>query len=234
MVSTYEAPALAHAKVAPKGSRKAELDYGAFLSTPGRGKTILPLLKGEVLFSQGDPGDHVYFIRKGRIKFSVVSKGGKEATIALLGPGDFAGQECIAARHALRLTTASAATDSEVLKIDKNEIIRALHEDRGFSYFFHRFLLERSISIQADLVDQLFNSSEKRLARMLLLLAQYSDENKPATLVPKISQETLATMIGTTRARVSYFMNRFRKLGFIEYDGELRVNSSLLNVVLHD
>lgn len=236
MVSTHEAPVLSATKVAHSGSRKPapSIDSGTFLSSSGKGKVVVPLLKGEVLFSQGDSGEHVFYIRKGRIRFSVVSKGGKEATIAMLGPGDFAGQECIAARHVLRFTTAKAVADSEILRIDKNEMIRALHEDRAFSDLFHRFLLERSISIQADLVDQLFNSSEKRLARMLLLLAQYGEEDKPATLVPKISQETLATMIGTTRARVSYFMNRFRKLGFIEYNGDLRVNSSLLNVVLHD
>ncbi|HLJ30141.1 MAG TPA: Crp/Fnr family transcriptional regulator [Candidatus Angelobacter sp.] len=221
-------------QTAPRKAILPPIDGGTFLSLPGKGKTVIPLAKGQILFSQGELGDNIFYIRKGRIKFSVVSKGGREATIALLGPGDFVGHECIAARSLLRLTTASAVSDSEVLRIEKHEMIRALHEDHGFSEFFNRFVLERSISIQADLVDQLFNSSEKRLARMLLLLAQYGEENKPGTVVPKISQETLATMIGTTRSRVNYFMNRFRKLGFIHYDGQLRVNSSLLSVVLRD
>ena len=231
-----EAPAPPEAKHRQSGAGKAGPPEkgSAFLSRPGKGKTVVPLVKGQVLFSQGEPGDNVFFIRKGRIKFSVVSKNGREATIAMLGPGDFAGHECIAVRTLLRLATASAVIDSEVLRIEKTEMIRALREDHAFSDFFHRFLLERSIDIQADLVDQLFNSSEKRLARMLLLLAQYGDEDKPGTVIPKVSQEVLATMIGTTRSRVNYFMNRFRKLGFIHYDGELRVNPSLLNIVLRD
>ena len=231
-----EAPVPSSTKREQSGLQKAgpPADGAAFLSRLGKGKTVVPLRKGQVLFSQGEPGANVFYIRKGRIRFSVISKAGREATIAMLGPGDFAGHECIAVRSLLRLATASAAIDSEVLRIEKNEMIRALHEDRALSDFFHRFLLERSINIQADLVDQLFNSSERRLARMLLLLAQYGEEDKPGIVVPRVSQEVLATMIGTTRSRVNYFMNRFRKLGFIHYDGELRVNPALLNVVLRD
>jgi CRP-like cAMP-binding protein len=219
-----------------RGSRKTEppVDGGTFLSLPGKGKTLVSLRKNQNLFLQGDPADSVFYIRSGRIKFTVISSAGREATIALLGPGDFVGYECIAANHLLRLATAAAVQATEVLRFEQSEMIRALQEDQSFSDLFHTFLLERSINIQADLVDQLFNSSEKRLARLLLLLAQYGKENQPVTVVPKISQETLATMIGTTRGRVNYFMNRFRKLGLIEYNGGLRVNSSLLNVVLHD
>jgi CRP/FNR family transcriptional regulator, cyclic AMP receptor protein len=164
----------------------------------------------------------------------VISSGGKEATIALLGEGDFVGEECIASAQLLRLTTATAITESAVLKIDKNEMVRALHEHHALSDIFVSYLLSRNIRVQEDLVDQLFNSSEKRLARALLLLAQFGKEGAPETVIPKISQEALAEMVGTTRSRINFFMNRFRKLGFIEYNGKLKVHRSLLGVILHD
>jgi CRP/FNR family transcriptional regulator, cyclic AMP receptor protein len=236
MRSRKEGSRSAPARPAQHGLQKTGpvVRVGPFLSLSGKGKVVVALKKNQTLFLQGEAGDSVFYIRKGRVRFTFTSKQGKEATIALLSPGDFVGHECIAVGHPFRMATAVAITDAEVLKIEKQEMIRALHEDDAFSDCFGAFLLDRSIRIQADLVDQLFNSSEKRLARLLLLLAQYGKQEKPAIVIPKISQETLATMIGTTRGRVNYFMNRFRKLGFIHYDGEVKVNSSLLNVILHD
>lgn len=203
-----------------------------FLANAGSGTTIVALRKKDIIFRQGGRSEAVYYIQEGRVKLAVVSKQGKEATIALLGSGDFIGEECIASQ-ALRLATATAITECTVLRIELKEMIRMLHQEHAFSEFFVSYLLARKSRIQADLVDQLFNSSEKRLARTLLLLAHFGKEGT-AEMVPKISQETLAEIIGTTRSRVSFFMNRFRKMGFVDYNGGLRVHSSLLNVVLHD
>jgi CRP-like cAMP-binding protein len=198
------------------------------------GRKIVDLKKGQTVFSQGEPAETVFYIQSGQIKLSVISSGGKEATIAMLGPKDFLGEECVANAQPLRLATAESLTEGAVLEIDKREMIRALHEHHALSDIFVSYLLSRNIRVQADLVDQLFNSSEKRLARALLLLAQFGKEGAPETVIPKISQETLAEMVGTTRSRINFFMNRFRKLGFIEYNGKLTVHSSLLGVVLHD
>jgi len=209
-------------------------DPESFLATAGVGRASLNLRKNEVLFTQGEPADAVFYIRKGKLKLAVVSEQGKEATIALLDAGEFVGEACVAAAQPLRQVTASAVTDCEVLRITRKEMVRVLHQEHAFSEVFVSFLLARNVRIQEDLVDQLFNSSEKRLARLLLLLAQFGKEGKPEKVIPKISQEMLAEMIGTTRSRVSFFMNRFRKLGFIAYNGTLEVHSSLLNVILHD
>jgi CRP/FNR family cyclic AMP-dependent transcriptional regulator len=176
----------------------------------------------------------VFYIQKGRVKLTVFSKRGKEATIALLGAGNFLGEECIAAIQPRRMATATTMTPATILRIERKEMVRVLHEEKLFSEVFVSYLLARNARIQEDLVDHLFNSSEKRLARALLLLAQFGKDGAPETVIPKMSQETLAEMIGTTRSRVSFFMNRFRKLGFIEYNGKLSVHSSLLNVILHD
>jgi len=209
-------------------------DTAAFLMSAGLGRRIVHLQPKEVFYSQGDPADSVFYLQKGRAKITVVSKTGKEATIAILSEGDFVGETALAAVPGLRLSTATAIVACIALKISLTEMIRVIHEERDFSDRFLRFLLDRSMRIQADLVDQLFNSSEKRLARILLLMAEFGQPGEPRPLVPKISQETLAEMIGTTRSRVSFFMNRFRKLGFIEYNGRIRVHKSLLNVILHD
>ena len=206
----------------------------AFLASAGVGRTIVDLKKGQRVFSQGDAATAVFYVQTGKIKLSVISKRGKEATIALLGAGNFLGEECIAAMQLQRVATATALIPSSLLKIERTEMVRVLHQEKLFSEVFVSYLLARNARVQEDLVDQLFNSSEKRLARALLLLAQFGKEGKPETVIPKISQETLADMIGTTRSRVSFFMNRFRKLGFIEYNGQLSIHSSLLNVILHD
>jgi CRP/FNR family cyclic AMP-dependent transcriptional regulator len=206
----------------------------AFLASAGVGRTIVDLKKGQNVFSQGDAATAVFYIQTGKIKLSVISKRGKEATIALLGAGNFLGEECIAAMQLQRVATATALIPSSLLRIERAEMVRVLHQEQLFSEVFVSYLLARNARVQEDLVDQLFNSSEKRLARALLLLAQFGKEGKPETVIPKISQETLADMIGTTRSRVSFFMNRFRKLGFIEYNGQLSIHSSLLNVILHD
>ncbi len=210
-------------------------DPAAFLATAGLGRTLVKLKTRQVLFSQGEPADAIFYIQKGRMRLTVVSKRGKEATIAMLGAGEFIGESCIAAAHAVRLTTAAAIADCDVLRIAREDMVRVLHEEHAFSDVFVSFLLARNARIQADLVDHLFNSSEKRLARILLLLAQFGKDSKPETVIPKISQETLAEMIGTTRSRVSFFMNRFRTMGFIKYSaGAMQIHGSLLNVVLHD
>jgi CRP-like cAMP-binding protein len=209
-------------------------DPESFLATAGVGRKLLILAKKEVLFTQGEPADTIFYIRNGKVKLTVVSDRGKEATIALLGAGEFAGESCIAAVQPLRQATATAIADSEVLRIARKDMVRVLHEQHAFSDVFVSFLLARNARIQEDLVDQLFNSSEKRLARTLLLLAQFGKEGKPEKVIPTISQETLAEMVGTTRSRVSFFMNRFRKLGFIKYNGSIEIHSSLLNVILHD
>jgi len=209
-------------------------DAAAFLANAGLGRRIVELKPGENFFSQGDPADSVFYLQKGRARVTVVSKVGKEATIMLLSARDFVGEEALASVSGLRLATATAVIGCAALKIMKEEMIRVMHEEHAFSDLFLTFLLARSMRIQADLVDQLFNSSEKRLARILLLMAEFGKSGEPETLIPKITQETLAEMIGTTRSRVSFFMNRFRKLGFIDYNGRVRVHKSLLNVVLHD
>ena len=204
-----------------------------FLSKVGQGKTSLISPKKHTIFSQGDSAEAVFYIQAGKVKLTVVSKQGKEAVVAILERGAFFGESCLAGQ-VIRTATASAVEDSTIVRIDKDAMIRVLHEEPTFAELFMAYLLEHTIRIQEDLVDQLFNSSEKRLARVLLLLAHFGKEGKPETVIAKISQETLAEMIGTTRSRVSYFMNKFRKLGFIDYNGELHVHSSLLNVVLHD
>jgi CRP-like cAMP-binding protein len=209
-------------------------DSAAFLASVGHGRRIVHLQPREFFFSQGDPADSVFYLQKGRAKVTVVSTIGKEATIALLTPHAFVGEEAIAATLGLRLASATAITACTALKITREEMIRVMHEEHEFSDLFMKFLLERSMRIQADLVDQIFNDSERRLARILLLMAEVGQQGDPEALIPKISQETLAEMIGTTRSRVSFFMNRFRNLGFIEYKERIRVHKSLMNVILHD
>jgi len=214
--------------------KKPAFQPETFLARNDLGGKIIELQKYQSLFCQGDDGDAIFYIQKGRIKLTVNSKRGKEATIALLGAGDFVGEECIAAVQPKRMATAAALTSCTVLRIARKEMVRVLHDQKEFSEGFVSYLLTRNIRFQEDLIDQLFNSSEKRLARALLLLAQFGKDGVPETVIPKVSQEILAEMIGTTRSRVSFFMNRFRKLGFIEYNGKLTVHSSLLNIVLHD
>ena len=206
----------------------------AFLANAGLGRSVIELKPHENFFSQGEPADAVFFLQKGRAKVTVVSKAGKEATITLLAPQDFVGEEALASIAGLRLATATAVTSCMALRITRDEMVRVMHEEHAFSDLFLSFLLARSMRVQADLVDQLFNSSEKRLARILLLMAEFGKQGEPETLISPITQEVLADMIGTTRSRVSFFMNRFRKLGFIEYNGRIRVHKSLLNVILHD
>jgi len=206
----------------------------AFLASAGLGRRTIELKPQENFFTQGDPADAVFYLEKGRAKVTVVSQAGKEATITLLTSRDFVGEEALAAVAGLRLSTATAVTACTAVKIMRNEMVRAMHEEHAFSDLFLSFLVARSMRVQADLVDQLFNSSEKRLARILLLMAEFGKAGEPEMLIPLITQETLAEMIGTTRSRVSFFMNRFRSLGFIEYNGRIRVHKSLLNVVLHD
>lgn len=213
---------------------KIKFDVAAFLASAGLGRSIIHLAPQNAFFSQGDPADAVFYLQVGRAKVTVVSAAGKEATISLLSAGDFVGEESLAAMAGVRLTTATAINACTALRISRQEMIHVMHEEHSFSDLFLKFMLERSMRIQADLVDQLFNSSEKRLARILLLMADFGHPGEPEQCLPKISQETLAEMIGTTRSRVSFFMNRFRKLGFIEYNGRIRVHKSLLSVVLHD
>jgi CRP/FNR family transcriptional regulator, cyclic AMP receptor protein len=213
---------------------KATFDAATFLLNAGLGRRIVEFKPKRTFFSQGGSADSIFYLQKGRAKITVVSKNGKEATIALLSAGDFVGEESLATVGGLRLTTATSITNCTALKIQREEMVRVMHEEHSFSDLFLKFLLARSMRTQADLVDQLFNSSEKRLARILLLLAEFGKPGEPESLIPAITQETLAEMIGTTRSRVSFFMNRFRKLGFIEYNGRIRVHKSLLNVVLHD
>jgi CRP/FNR family cyclic AMP-dependent transcriptional regulator len=207
---------------------------GEFLASAGLGRRIVQLKPEHVFFAQGTVADSIFYLQKGRAKLTVVSKKGKEATITLLGPGDFIGEESLAGGGGLRMATAAAVTACTALRIEREEMIQVMHEEHAFSDLFLKFLLARSMRTQADLVDQLFNSSEKRLARILLLMAEFGKPGEPEMLIPAITQETLADMIGTTRSRVSFFMNRFRKLGFIEYNGRIRVHQSLLNVILHD
>jgi CRP/FNR family transcriptional regulator, cyclic AMP receptor protein len=205
-----------------------------FLAQAGLGRRIVQLKPEHVFFSQGTAADSIFYLQKGRAKLTVVSQNGKEATITLLGAGDFVGEESLAGGGGLRMATASSITACTALRIEREEMIQVMHEEHAFSDLFLKFLLARSMRTQADLVDQLFNSSEKRLARILLLMAEFGQPGEPEMLIPAITQGTLAEMIGTTRSRVSFFMNRFRKLGFIEYNGRIRVHQSLLNVILHD
>jgi CRP-like cAMP-binding protein len=213
---------------------KPAFDVEAFLASAGVGRRIVHLEPKETFFAQGDPADSIFHLQKGRAKISVVSAAGKEATITLASAGDFVGEAALAAVPGLRMSTATAITACSALKIGREEMIRVMHEEHDLSDLFMKFLLARSMRIQADLVDQLFNSSEKRLARILLLMAEFGEPGEMKTLIPKISQETLAEMIGTTRSRVSFFMNRFRKLGFIDYKDRIHVHKSLLNVILLD
>jgi CRP/FNR family cyclic AMP-dependent transcriptional regulator len=208
-------------------------DLRTFFSTIEGGRTIVTLTKKQRVFVQGDSADAVFYIQRGKVRVSVVSNKGKEATIGVLHEGDFFGEGCLAGQQ-LRMATATAMTDCLLTRIDKKSMIAVIHRERAFSDMFVAYLLTRNIRYEEDLVDQLFNSSEKRLARILLLLAHFGKDGQPEVAIPKISQETLAEMVGTTRGRVNFFMNRFRKLGFVRYNGELEVHSSLLNVVLHD
>jgi CRP/FNR family transcriptional regulator, cyclic AMP receptor protein len=214
--------------------RRLPFDPKSFLAKVGEGRTISKYRKDQVVFSQGDLAEAVFYIQKGKVKVTVVSDQGKEAVVALLGAAEFCGEGCLAGQPR-RMATVTAMTDCTIMRLDKTRIIRVLHDEPGFSEVFISHLLARTIRVQEDLVDQLFNSSEKRLARLLLLLANFGKEGRPEPIIAKISQETLAEMIGTTRSRVSFFMNKFRRLGFVDYNGSgLEVHSSLLNVVLHD
>src|ERR1700682_4743119 len=212
---------------------KSSLDPRVFLAKVGVGKTILEFHKNQNIFSQGDVADTVFYLQKGRVRLTVLSEQGKEAVVAILEPGQFFGEGCLNG-HPLRMATTSALEECVITRLEKATMIATIHSEPEFSELFMSYLLSRNSRIEEDLIDQLFNSSEKRLARLLLLLANFGKEGRPEPIVGKFSQETLAEMIGTTRARVSFFMNKFRKLGFIEYNGKLEVHSSLLNMVLHD
>ena len=218
-----------------KSDKKARaFDPKKFLATIGAGRRVVVFPKKQAIFVQGDVADAIFYIQEGKVRLTVVSKAGKEATLGILSEGNFFGEGSLAGQP-LRMGSATAMTDCELLRIDKKAMMLALHREQTFSDLFVAYLLARNIRYEEDLVDQLFNSSEKRLARILLLLARFGKEGVPETVIPKISQETLAEMIGTTRSRVSFFMNRFRKLGFLDYGGDgLQVHSSLLNIVLHD
>jgi CRP-like cAMP-binding protein len=213
--------------------KHSKFDPKTFLSTIDGGRTVVNCPKKRTIFAQGDSADSVFYIQCGKVKLTVVATNGKEATIGILNEGDFFGEGCLTGQP-LRLCFATAVIDCSVMRIDKKSMMEVIHRERAFSDMFVAYLLARNIRYEEDLVDQLFNSSEKRLARILLLLAHFGKDGKPEVAIPKISQETLAEMVGTTRGRVNFFMNRFRKLGFVRYNGELEVHSSLLNVVLHD
>jgi CRP-like cAMP-binding protein len=215
-------------------SSSTAFDVAAYLATAGHDRRIIEFAPTETFFCQGDSADAVFYLQKGRAKLTVVSQSGKEATITLLTAGDFVGEEALAAITGLRSVTAAAVNACEALKIGRPEMVRVMHDEAAFADIFLKFLLARGMRTQADLVDQLFNSSEKRLARILLLMAEFGKPGEPEQFIPPITQETLAEMIGTTRSRVSFFMNRFRKLGFIDYNGRIQVHKSLLNVVLLD
>jgi CRP/FNR family transcriptional regulator, cyclic AMP receptor protein len=213
--------------------KRSKFNLKTFLSTIDGGRTIAAPNKKQTIFAQGDSSDSVFYIQRGKIKLTVLAKSGKEATIGILKEGDFFGEGCLAAQP-LRMCTATTITDCTLMRIDKKSMMEVIHRERAFSDMFVAYLLTRNIRYEEDLVDQLFNSSEKRLARILLLLAHFGKDGKSEVAIPKISQETLAEMVGTTRGRVNFFMNRFRKLGFVRYNGVLEVHPSLLNVVLHD
>ena len=216
-----------------KRKTKPPFDPKAFLAKANGGRTISQYRKNQIVFSQGDLADSVFYIHDGKVKVTVISEQGKEAVVAVLGTDEFCGEGCLAGQPR-RMATATAMTDCEIMTLAKPSMVRVLHDEPAFSEFFVAHLLARTIRVEADLVDQLFNSSEKRLARALLLLANFGKEGRPELVIAKVSQETLAEMIGTTRSRVSHFMNKFRQLGFIKYNGTLEVHSSLLSVVLHD
>ncbi len=216
-----------------KAAKKRPFDVKVFLNTVDGGRSVSNYRKGQKVFSQGDPGDAVFYIQEGKVKVCVVSEQGKEAVVALHSNGDFFGENCLNG-HPLRVATVVTVTDCAIMRIEKTAIVRVLHDEPKFSEMFMAYLLSRNSRVEEDLVDQLFNSSEKRLARVLLLMANFGKQSKPEPVIAKISQETLAEMVGTTRSRVSMFMNKFRRLGFIEYNGTLEVHNSLLNVVLHD
>ena len=235
--SSRAAPVGRKSKAASTRKGRASFDPKTFLNRVGDGRSLAKYHKGQIVFSQGEVGDAVFYIQKGKAKVTVVSEQGKEAVVAILGAEEFCGEGCLAGQ-VQRISTVTAMTDAIIVRLEKAAIVRVIHEEPAFSEMFIAHLLGRTIRVEADLVDQLFNSSEKRLARMLLLLANFGKETKPEPIIAKISQETLAEMIGTTRSRVSFFMNKFRKLGFIEYNGGIEngieVHSSLLNVVLHE
>jgi CRP/FNR family transcriptional regulator, cyclic AMP receptor protein len=216
-----------------KRKAKPPFDSKAFLAKANVGRTISKYRKNQIVFSQGDPADSVLYIRDGKVKVTVISEQGKEAVVAVLGPDEFCGEGCLTGQLR-RVATAAAMTECEIMRLEKATIVRVLHDEPAFSEMFISHLLARTLRVEADLVDQLFNSSEKRLARALLLLANFGKEGRPETIIAKVSQATLAEMIGTTRSRVSHFMNKFRELGFVKYNGTLEVHSSLLSVVLHD
>ena len=216
-----------------KSTQNLAFDAQTFLDSAGLARKVAEFRKKQTIFSQGDSANGVFYIQKGAVRLSVVNEAGKEAVVGVLGPGDFFGEGCLAGQP-IRIGTATAISATTALVIEKKEMIRVLHSEHAFSDRFITYMLSRNIRIEEDLVDQLFNSSEKRLARTLLLLARYGKEDKPQRVLPKIPQETLAEMIGTTRSRVNFFMNKFRKLGFIKYNGGLQINASLLSVVLHD
>jgi CRP/FNR family transcriptional regulator, cyclic AMP receptor protein len=216
-----------------KTKKPSSFDPQAFLDSAGVSKKVAEYRRGESIFNQGDAAGTVLYIQKGGVKLSVVNGAGKEAVVAMFGPTDFFGEGCMAGQT-LRMATATAITPTAVLVVDKDEMLRVLHDEHELSDRFISYMLAHNIRVEEDLVDQLFNSSEKRLARTLLLLARYGKQDQPERDLPKVSQETLAEMIGTTRSRVNFFMNKFRKLGFIEYNGKIRVNKSLLTVVLHE
>ena len=223
----------------PPRSRRARklttpFDPNKFLAQAGIGRTVRRYRPKQTIFSQGDRANTVFYVQQGSVKLSVLSQQGKEATIGLLGAGDFLGEGCLASDQIVRLATATAMTDCALLRIEKKAMLSTLHREHELSDLFVRYVVDRHNRTQADLVDQLFNSSEKRLARALLILARFGKEDKPETVLPQISQETLAEMVGTTRSRVNFFMNKFRKLGFLDYNGGLQVHSSLLSVVLHE
>ena len=221
------------AKREPTNSKAPAFSVRTFLSQVGKGRTLADHRLNHVIFAQGDAADSIFYIHKGKVKLTVVSKRGKEAVVAILGAGEFFGEGCLA-RQVKRMATATAMSAASIARIEKTAAVRVLHEEPAFTEMFLQHLLARSIRIEEDLVDQLFNSSEKRLARVLLLLANFGKEGEPDIVIAKISQQTLAEIVGTTRSRVSFFMNKFRKLGFISYNGHLEVHSSLLNVILHD
>jgi len=220
-------------KTKPTSSEKFPFNLRAFLDTAGVARKIIKFRRSEKIYSQGDPAKGVKYVQEGGVRLSVINEDGKEAVVALLGPGDFFGEGCLAGQPVC-MATATAIVPTAVLFIEKNEMMRVLRAEHALSDVFISHMLARNIRIEEDLIDQLFNSSEKRLARTLLLLARYGKEDRPHGVLPKVSQETLAEMIGTTRSRVNFFMNKFRKLGFIKYNGGLQINTSLLSVVLHD
>jgi CRP/FNR family cyclic AMP-dependent transcriptional regulator len=220
-------------KSSPKLKQKHSFDAQAFLDSAGVARKVKEVKRGELVYAQGAAAESIIYLQSGGVKLTVVNEVGKEAVVAILGPGDFFGEGCLAGQS-VRIGTATAITSSTVLVIEKSEMLKLLHEEHDLSDRFIKFMLARNIRIEEDLIDQLFNSSEKRLARTLLLLARYGKEDQPHGVLPKMSQETLAEMVGTTRSRVNFFMNKFRKLGFIKYNGGLQINTSLLSVVLHE